>query len=56
MIDLMAVRIGLLVVGLLVWGYGVRADDSRLRLIGIGILAVALILRFFRRRTPPARE
>lgn len=52
----MAVRIALLVIGLVVWGYGARVDDSRLRMIGIGILAVALILRFFRRRTPPAGD
>jgi hypothetical protein len=55
-INLMVVRIALLVTGLLVWGYGARVDDSRLRLIGIGLLAIALVLRFFRRRPAAARE
>lgn len=54
--TIMAARIALLVVGLAVWGYGVRADDSQLRVIGIALLAVSLILRFFRRKTPPGAE
>lgn len=49
----MAARIALLLIGLAVWGYGVRVDHARLRLIGIAILALSLVLRFFRRRQPP---
>lgn len=52
--GVMAARIALLVMGLAVWGYGVRADDSRLRYIGIALLAASLVLRFFARRSPPA--
>jgi hypothetical protein len=48
----MAARIALLVVGLAVWGYGARVDDSQLRLIGIALLALSLVLRFFKPRTP----
>jgi hypothetical protein len=43
-------RVALMIVGLAVWGYGVKADDAQLRLIGIGLLAASLILRFFKRR------
>ncbi len=42
-------------VGIVVWGYGLKADDGNLRLIGMGLLAAALILRFAKRfaRKPP---
>lgn len=52
MTRVMAARIALLVVGLAVWGYGARVDDGQLRLIGIALLALSLVLRFFRPRTP----
>ena len=37
-------------VGVAVWGYGYRLDLPNVRLAGILILAVALLLRFARRR------
>lgn len=43
-------RVALMVMGIVVWGYGARADDSQLRMIGIGLLAASLVLRFVRRR------
>ena len=43
-------RTALLVIGVVVWGYGYRVDDPNVRLAAIGILAVALLLRFFRTR------
>ena len=43
------IQIAFLVMGLIIWGYGQRIDDPRLRLIGIAFLAVATMLRFFRR-------
>ena len=37
-------------VGVVVWGYGYRVDDAQVRLAAIGILAVALLLRFVPKR------
>ena len=39
-------RVVLLVIGLLVWGYGYRTDSADVRLAAIGILAVAFLVRF----------
>ncbi len=36
--------------GVVVWGYGYRVDDPQTRLAAIGILAVALLLRFVPKR------
>ena len=44
-------QLTLLVIGVLVWGYGQRVDDSRLRWIGIVFFAAATALRFARRRS-----
>jgi hypothetical protein len=48
-------QLGLLTIGLIVWVYGLRADDPTLRWIGIGFFAVATALRFAKRWTgrPP---
>jgi len=43
------IQLAMLVVGLIVWGYGQRVDDPSLRLIGIAFFALAALLRFFRR-------
>ena len=43
------VQLVLLVMGLIVWGYGQRVDDPRLRWIGIAFFAVAAALRFLKR-------
>jgi len=40
-------KLGLVLAGLIVWGYGVRADISWLRVAGIGLFAAAVIVRFF---------
>ena len=37
-------------IGVVVWGYGYRVDDPQIRLAAIGILAVALLLRFIPNR------
>jgi len=44
------IQLALASIGLVVWGYGVRADDSRLRWVGIALFAVAAALRFLRNR------
>ena len=45
-------RVALVVVGVVVWAYGVRMEDGTIRLIGIAVLVAALLLRFVRRRPP----
>ena len=54
--SVMGARIALLVMALIVWGYGVRVDDPQLRIIGIALLALSLVLRFFRRRGADSEE
>jgi len=48
--TLLGIRIVILALGLIVWGYGANVDDPQVRWIGIGMLALSLILRFFRPR------
>jgi hypothetical protein len=47
---LLLARTVLAAIGVAVWGYGYRADAPQTRLVGIVILAVALLLRFAPRR------
>lgn len=42
-------KVALAVVGILVWAYGARVDNPHVRWAGIGLLAVAFLLRFLRR-------
>jgi hypothetical protein len=44
------VQLALLAMGLIVWAYGQRVDDARLRWIGIGFFAVATALRLLKGR------
>jgi len=53
MSTLTTVKVALGVIGLIVWGYGVRVDDPLIRWIGIAFFAAAVILRFVSRRGPP---
>ena len=56
---LTAARLVITGVAIAVWGYGLKADDARIRITGMALLAVALVLRFVARRrpaTPPASE
>lgn len=46
-------KLGLALIGLILFGYGMRAEDTRLRWMGIGFLAAATILRFVKPRRPP---
>ena len=54
MTPLLQVRLALSLIGVILFGYGVRVDDQRLRWLGIGFLAVSLLLRLWRGRRPPA--
>jgi len=46
------VQLALLVMGLIVWGYGQRTENTRLTWFGLGFFAVATLLRFARRKVP----
>ena len=44
------IRLGIALVGVAVWVGGVRFDEPRTRVVGMVILALALLLRFLPRR------
>ena len=46
--PVLVARLALSVAGLLVFGYGVRADLPTVRWIGIALVLVAVLLRFVR--------
>lgn len=48
--GLLIARSVLAALGVAVWGYGLRVDDSRIRFIGIVGLGISLLLRFVPRR------
>ena len=56
MTRLMYIRVVAAVIGVIVWGYGVATENSIVRLVGIGLLVVALVLRFAQRRPDPTPE
>ena len=49
--TIISVQIALTLVGAGMFGYGVMTDNDAFRLASIGTLAVALVLRFVRKRT-----
>ncbi len=49
--SIISVQIALTLIGAGMFGYGVLTDNDAFRLASIGTLAVALILRFVRKRT-----
>ncbi len=49
--TIITVQIALTLIGAGMFGYGVLEDSDPFRLAAIGTLAVALILRFVRKRT-----
>ena len=50
MTRILLARILLTLIGAVAWGYGYRTDVEALRLAGLGIVAVALLLRFIPHR------
>ena len=46
MTPLTTLKITLAVVGVMVFGYGVRADSTGIRWAGIALVAAAVVLRF----------
>ena len=50
MMRLLVARLVLTGIGILVWGYGNATSQPRFLYVGMGILAVALLLRFAPKR------
>jgi hypothetical protein len=50
MTRLLIARLVLIVIGVVVWGYGNANDEPRYMYAGMGVLLVALLLRFAPRR------
>lgn len=50
MTRLIITRIVISLIGIAVWGYGQRTDQPQVRIVGMVILAVALLLRFAPKR------
>ena len=50
MTRLLITRMVVTLIGIAVWGYGQRTDQSQLRVAGMVILAIALLLRFAPKR------
>ena len=48
--PMVAAKLALAVAGVVVWGLGVRMSSEMLRWTGIGLLALAFLLRFARGR------
>jgi hypothetical protein len=48
--TLVRLKLALAVIALVIWAWGYSVDDSLLRVIGIGVLLVAFLLRFVGRR------
>ena len=44
------IQIALLIVGVIVWGYGQRSETVVLQYVGIGCFAVAVLLRMFKKQ------
>lgn len=51
-----AVKLALAVLGLVVFGYGVRTEDRRWRWWGIAVVGVAAALRIWRERPAEGRD
>jgi hypothetical protein len=43
-------RAVLAAIGVIVWGYGYRTENARLRLVAIVVLALTLLLRYLPKR------
>ena len=57
--KLTAMRLLVAALAIVIWGYGLKVDDANYRIVGMALLAAALILRFakrFIRRVPPAKD
>lgn len=48
MTTITRVKLGLVLIGLVLFGIGVTLDDARWRYAGIACVAIAWVMRFFR--------
>lgn len=48
------IKLALALIGVVVFAAGVRFEEAQLRLVGIGFVAVAWLLRFMRTKPPAA--
>jgi hypothetical protein len=51
--NALVVRLGIALVGVVTFLYGVREGQDRVRWLGVGFVAIAWILRFWHRRPVP---
>jgi hypothetical protein len=49
-------QLALLLIGVIVWGYGQRVDDTRLTWIGLAFFAASTALRLLKRKPAVAPE
>lgn len=56
MTGIVRLQLAAIVIGLVLFVYGIRADHWTIRQIAIGVLAVGFLLRFVRRRTAAPTE
>jgi hypothetical protein len=49
--TLLRLKLALFAIGLILWFWGYRSDDSVFRIAGIAVLLVAFLLRFAGRRS-----
>jgi hypothetical protein len=56
--NVLRLKLALFAIGLILWLWGHRSDDSVFRIAGIAVLLVAFLLRFVGRRprAPEARK
>ena len=50
------IQVVLLVIGMIVWGYGQRSENTTLQFTGLGFFAAATALRFFKKKPPEPPE
>ena len=50
------IQVILLVIGMIVWGYGQRSENTALQFTGLGFFAVATALRFLKKKPPEPPE
>jgi hypothetical protein len=50
------IQIVLLVIGMIVWGYGQRSESTMLQYTGLGFFAAAVALRLFKKKEPEAKD
>ncbi|HEY9225704.1 MAG TPA: hypothetical protein VIP11_03600 [Gemmatimonadaceae bacterium] len=46
------IQVALLIVGMIVWGYGQRSENKALQYTGLGFFAAATALRFVKKQPP----